>query len=160
MVWTDEDCFVTGVEPHIPDLLLLDNNDVSESDGDLLIRGFFDTLRTIQTMHTQLDEPSQTAYELEKYTRQLLYDFMRILFLANKSTLGKCELGEVQIRYFVALHNETYTRPPGRMTFNLNGVEYVLVNDGSVIILRPKEDTAKGFKAVRAIPISLEVFLL
>src|ERR1700730_10664310 len=73
---------------------------MQQQQDDLLVRGFFDTLRMIQSM--SLGGGAEEGYRerhhgLEEYPRQLLYDFVRVLFLANKSVLGKSELGRVQI---------------------------------------------------------------
>lgn len=73
---------------------------VMQQQDDLLVRGFFDTLRMIQSMSLGNGEEGgyRERHGLEEYPRQLLYDFVRVLFLANKSVLGKSDLGRVQIR--------------------------------------------------------------
>ena len=81
-----------------PEELVSGTSDVSTADGDYLIRAFFDTLGMIQTMLSG-DEERKTIPGVEGYTTQLLSDFVRVLFLANKSVLGKCERGQVQIWY-------------------------------------------------------------
>jgi hypothetical protein len=81
-------------------LLFSDGSDVS---GDFLIRAFFDTLRLIQAM--VIDTQRESILGLEGYTRQLLTDFVRIVFLANKAVIGNARLGEVQIKY-VCYRNE------------------------------------------------------
>ena len=85
---------------NIPDLLFSDGSDAS---GDFLIRAFFDTLSMIQTMVN--DTQQESILGLEGYTRQLLSDFVRIVFLANKAVLGNGRLEEVQIK-FVSYLNE------------------------------------------------------
>jgi hypothetical protein len=85
---------------NIPDLLFSDGSDVS---GDFLIRAFFDTLRMIQAM--VIDTQRESILGLEGYTRQLLSDFVRIVFWANNAVLGNARLGEVQIKY-VCYRNE------------------------------------------------------
>jgi hypothetical protein len=72
---------------------------VMQQQDDLLVRGFFDTLRMIQSMSLGSEEGYRERHGLEEYPRQLLYDFVRVLFLANKAVLGKTDLGRVQIRY-------------------------------------------------------------
>ena len=81
-----------------PEELVSETSDGSTADGDYLIRAFFDTLGMIQTMLSGGEE-GKTIPGLEGYTTQLLSDFVRVLFLANKSVLGKCERGQVQIWY-------------------------------------------------------------
>jgi len=81
-----------------PEELVSETSDGSTADGDYLIRAFFDTLGMIQTMLSG-DEERKTIPGVEGYSTQLLSDFVRVLFLANKSVLGKCERGQVQIWY-------------------------------------------------------------
>jgi hypothetical protein len=81
-----------------PEELVSETSHGSTADGDYLIRAFFDTLGMIQTMLSG-DEERKTIPGVEGYTTQLLSDFVRVLFLANKSVLGKCERGQVQIWY-------------------------------------------------------------
>ena len=102
---------------NIPDLLFSDGSDVS---GDLLIRAFFDTLSMIQTM--VIDRPQESMPGLEGYTRQLLSDFVRIVFLANKAALRNGRLGEVQIKY-VSYRN--------KLIFSVHRVEWLLILLGS-----------------------------
>ena len=80
----------------VPEELLSETSDASTGEGDYLIRAFFDTLGMIQTLLSG-DEKRKNIPGIEEYSRQLLSDFVRVLFLANKSVLGKCERGEVQI---------------------------------------------------------------
>ena len=75
---------------NLPDLLF------SESmEGDFLISAFFDMLRMTETL---VHDRHELMYGLEGYTRQLLSDFVRIVFLANKAVFGNGQLGEVQIK--------------------------------------------------------------
>ena len=85
---------------NIPDLLFSEDSEVS---GDFLIRAFFDTLRMIQTM--VIDPSQESILGLEGYTRQLLSDFVRIVFLANKAVLGNDGLETVQIKYLCSYRN-------------------------------------------------------
>lgn len=86
---------------NIPEGLFLDEDDISGMEGDFLIRAFFDTLRMIHNMfiNVQVDGEIKSVHGLEGYTRQLLSDFVRILFLANNALLGKCHSGDVHIKY-------------------------------------------------------------
>jgi hypothetical protein len=80
------------------------SRDASMTHGDLLVRGYFDTLQMIQRMFlgNEKGEERNSSHGSEEYTKQLLYDFVRILFLSNRSSLGKSEHGKVQIRYRMA----------------------------------------------------------
>jgi hypothetical protein len=93
----------------IPEMLFSESGGDSLVEGDLLIRGFFDTLRMIQAIvkNKQTDGDSISLSGLEGYTRQLLFDFVRILFLSNKSLLGEGRSGEVQIQYVPKLNGLT-----------------------------------------------------
>lgn len=122
---------------------------------DLLVRGFFDTLRMIQSMSLGGAEEGyrERHVGLEEYPRQLLYDFVRVLFLANKSVLGKSDMGRVQIRYLLVRVVDNGS-PSCRMNFAIAGTEYVVLNDGCVVISPArKNNTVAG----RSIPISFEV---
>src|ERR1700721_1064276 len=66
-------------DTHIIPKQLLDEKSVEK---DLLVQSFLDTLNVVQTMFMRINE-NVVSYS-ETYTRQLLYDFMRILLLANK----------------------------------------------------------------------------
>jgi hypothetical protein len=68
---------------------------------DLLVRGFFDTLRTIQNIlrHSEEDGRVIDGFGIQEYSRQLLYDFVRVLFLANMSTLGRNGEGSARVWY-------------------------------------------------------------
>ena len=100
---------------NIPDVLVSETSDGTTVDGDFLIRAFFDTLGMIHTLLSG-DEERKTIPGVEGYSTQLLSDFVRILFLANKSVLGKSERGQVQIWYItnvkeiliIAAHLVTY----------------------------------------------------
>lgn len=84
---------------HIPEMLFSEISEGGSVEGDLLIRGFFDTLRMLQTIlkSKQTDGEPGSIIGLEGYTRQLLSDFVRILLLSNKSLLGDGRSGGVQI---------------------------------------------------------------
>jgi hypothetical protein len=77
------------------------STDFSLQQGDLLVRGYFDTLQMIQRMFLGNGEGEEmnSTHGSEEYTKQLLYDFVRILFLSNRSSLGKSVHGKMQIRY-------------------------------------------------------------
>ena len=57
----------------------------------------------------------------------------------------------------MSIHTHTHDSPPGRMTFDIAGVKYVVLNDGSVSIVSSKEAANKSSSTACAIPISLEV---
>jgi hypothetical protein len=129
---------------------------MQQQQDDLLVRGFFDTLRMIQSMSLGgADEGYRERHVgLEEYPRQLLYDFVRVLFLANKSVLGKSEFGRVQIRFVVSWKVEGNGSPSCRMSFAIAGTEYVVLNDGCVVISPARKNNTM---AARSIPISFEV---
>jgi hypothetical protein len=56
-----------------------------------------------------------------------------------------------------SIHIRTHDSPPGRMTFNIAGAKYVVLNDGSVSIVSSKDVANKSSSTACAIPISLEV---
>lgn len=85
---------------NVPNELVSETSDGATVAGDYLIRAFFDTLGMIQTLLSG-DEERKTIPGVEGYTTQLLSDFVRVLFLANKSALGNCERGQVKIWYVV-----------------------------------------------------------
>jgi hypothetical protein len=93
-------CAKTIDSPVTPDQLVVETAVTSTTEGDYLIHAFLDTLSMTQNIMSG-DEQRKSIPGLEGYTKQLLSDFVRIMFLANKSTLGKCGMGQVQIRYFL-----------------------------------------------------------
>lgn len=143
-----------------PEELVSQTSDGPTAEGDYLIRAFFDTLGMIQIMLSSDEEP-KTIPGVEGYTTQLLSDFVRLLFLANKSVLGKCERGQVQIWYVTSMEHLAYCSPPGQMSFDINGVRHVVLHDGSVSIF-PAKDNAYNFSADTplALPITFEVCIL
>ena len=140
-----------------PEELVSETSDGSTADGDYLIRAFFDTLGMIQTMLSG-DEQRKTIPGVEGYTTQLLSDFVRVLFLANKTVLGKCERGQVQIWYVHCDGDSAYCSPPGQMSFDINGVRHVVLHDGSVSVFPAKENAYNvSADILQALPITFEV---
>jgi len=93
--WTDLDALI------IPKELVSDKYDQVNGTGDLLVQGFLDTLRIVQTMFISLDEAEQykNIQQSEAYTRHLLYDFVRVLLLSNRNTLAEQENDDLIIWY-------------------------------------------------------------
>ena len=85
---------------NIPEGILSDSAEPSET-TDLFTRAFLETLRAVQAIVDDCDGGVETKSinELEGYTKQLLYDFLRVLCLANKWTLEKSGLGKLQMKY-------------------------------------------------------------
>jgi hypothetical protein len=65
-------------------------------EADFMIRAFFDNLETIRGFG---EEDGGESRNVEGFTRQLLFDFMRILVLANKESLRKSVNATVQMMY-------------------------------------------------------------
>ena len=57
----------------------------------------------------------------------------------------------------ISLKARAYRSPPGRMTFDVAGVRYVVLNDGSVSIISCEDNADKAARTPQAIPISFEV---
>jgi hypothetical protein len=81
-----------GDVPAIPEQLL----DMEDSGRDFLVQSFLDNLSVVQTMFMSLDDDEgRVSRGPEGYTKQLLYDFMRVLLLANKTSLKDVRIGYV-----------------------------------------------------------------
>ena len=80
----------------VPNLLFSDDEE-EERHGDFLIRAFLGSLHSIQALGT--NGSARSLNHIVGHSRHLLFDFVRILFLANKSVLGKSSFGDVQIKY-------------------------------------------------------------
>jgi hypothetical protein len=86
---------------NMPKQLVSENYDETNEKNDLLVQGFLDTLRVVQTMFMSLDENehNKSIHQSEAYTRHLLYDFVRLLLLSNKGVFTKQGNGDLQIGY-------------------------------------------------------------
>jgi hypothetical protein len=125
------------------------------SEADFLIRAFFDNLETIRGFG---EEDGGESRNVEGFTRQLLFDFMRILVLANKESLRKSVNATVQMMYRPCPEcSGTNGSPPGQRTFDTADTKYVVANDGSFGALANDD---KKQKVVKNLPVSFEVCLL
>jgi hypothetical protein len=136
-----------------PDTLLSEDHDVVKRAEDFLIRGFHDGLNMIRDISDHTDDDVKTR-NVEAYAKQCLYDLVRILLLANKDAIGKSSVGDMHIRYAVARRAKLVSPPQSQMRFNVDGVEYFVFNDGSVVMTSSREN---GKSAINAVPISFEV---
>jgi len=86
-----------------PETLLSESRGVVDRSEDFLISAFREALEAIRviSVQSQLDDDVRARDSFEAYARQSLYDFVRLLFLANKSILAKSSLGDVHIRYHI-----------------------------------------------------------
>jgi hypothetical protein len=124
------------------------------AEADFLIRAFFDNLETIRGFG---EEDGGESRNVEGFTRQLLFDFMRILVLANKESLRKSVNATVQMMYRpVQKVGELMGSPPGQRTFDTADAKYIVANDGSFGALVNDD---KRQKVVKNLPISFEVCL-
>lgn len=85
---------------NVPEGILSDSPEPSET-TDLFTRAFLETLRVVQAIvdDSEGEVETKSTNELEGYTKQLLYDFLRVLCLANKWTLEQSGSGKLQIKY-------------------------------------------------------------
>jgi hypothetical protein len=121
------------------------------SEADFLIRAFFDTLGMIRRLVVDGEEETRGV---EGFTRQLLFDFMRILVLANKEGLRKSANANVQMMYNSILGRKLNGSPPGQRTFDVGDTRYIVANDGSFGVLSNDD---KKRRIVKNLPISFEV---
>jgi len=75
----------------MPGSILKNTSDLHEV-GDLLSHAFLDTLRRVETV-----DKGDAVHERD--ARQLLYDFVRILFFSNTHELETSDMGQMQIKY-------------------------------------------------------------
>ena len=140
-------CIVDGIGSAMTPEGLFSSGDGSERD--FLIRAFFENLGVIQQVRD--GEGQENA---EGYTRQLFFDFMRILVLANKETLN----ANVQMMFAprpvfeYAQVNEV--SPPRQTTFDIGESKYIVASDGSFGVF---VNESKKHRTVKNVPVSFEV---
>jgi len=120
------------------------------SEGDFLIRAFFDNLGMLRQVGD-----GEGQENVEGFTRQLFFDFTRILVLANKENLN----ANVQMMFAPPLPSSSIAQvnefsPPRQRTFDIGETKYIVASDGSFGVF---VNESKKHRTVKNVPVSFEV---